>query len=337
MAKRLRLDRAPGSAYSTAAFAIRSDATRRGFMRKNFILAILALSGLALNLSQGASAQVEAELILKKESLYNSLFVLQEGPYRTLRFGHKDRHYRESTYNPADPTELPSVYTRYVTVGAAYTEKLETAAVVGMGGGRMTWYLSHYAPDLKVTAIELDPEIVKIADKYFDVRANDQINIVTSDGRTFMRRTKETYDFIIVDAYRGHFVPFHLLTKEFYELLETRMNEGGVVVQNIAPNTMLFDHAIATIGAVFDNVDLYKANNNMVAVAYNGPHREKTELREAARARQDAYEFRYDIADMIKERVRTPKFGDDKILTDDFAPANYLKSVENHNRKWENE
>ncbi|WDI32958.1 fused MFS/spermidine synthase [Hyphococcus flavus] len=284
-----------------------------------------------------AFAQVEVELILKKESLYNSLFVLQEGPYRTLRFGHKDRHYRESTYNPADPTELPSTYTQYVTVGAAYPQDVKHAAVIGMGGGRMTWYLSHYMPDLKVTAVELDPEIVKIADKYFDVRANDQINVVTSDGRTFIRRTKETFDFIIVDAYRGHFVPFHLLTKEFYEMVEERMNDGGVVVQNIAPSTMLFDHAIATIGAVFDNVDLYKAGGNMVAVAYNGPHREKDDLLAAAQAQQDKHGFRYDIAAMIDERVRTPEFGDDKILTDDFAPANYLKSVENHNRKWENE
>lgn len=290
-------------------------------------------------LVQPASAQLRnAELLLKKESVYNSIFVFREGDYITLRFGHQRRHYRESVYNPDDPTELASTYTRYATAGAVYPDKLEKAAVIGMGGGRTTWYLAHFIPEMDVTAVELDPEIVRIADEYFGVSESDNLNIVTSDGRIFMRRTDEKYDYIAVDAYRGHFVPFHLLTKEFYELLETRLAPGGVVVQNIEPNTMLFDHALATIGTVFDNVDLYKAKNNIVAIAYNGPRRTEEDLVAKAERLQADHEFRYNVADMTRERLVTPEWDPEKVLTDDFAPANYLKSVENHNaRKWEKE
>lgn len=283
------------------------------------------------------AAPAEAQLLLKKESVYNSIFVYKEGPYRVLKFGHKRKHYRESIYNPSDPTELPAPYTQYTTAVLAYAAKLERAAMVGMGGGRITWYLTHHLPELKMTGIELDPEIVRIADRYFDVRPTGSIDIATRDGRIFMRRTKATYDFIVVDAYRGHFVPFHLLTREFYELLERRLEPGGVVVQNIAPKTMLFDHALATISAVFDTVDLYKARNNIVAVAHNGPRRSIEDLVATAAPLQARYGFRYDLPGMIRERLVTPEWEPDKVLTDDFAPANYLKSVEAHNRKWERE
>ncbi len=283
--------------------------------------------------TQAGAATIRAELIYKKESIYNSIFVFKEGDYRTLRFGHNRRHYRESIYNPDDPTELASIYTRYATAGIVYPEKLEKAAVIGMGGGRTTWYLAHYLPALNITAVELDPEIVKIADKYFGVTEQDNLNIVTSDGRIFMRRTKETYDYIVVDAYRGHFVPFHLLTKEFYELVKTRLEPGGAIVQNIEPNTMLFDHALATIGSVFDCVDLYEAGSNIVAVAYNGSCRTEETLVARAAPLQAAHGFRYNLEDMIRERLVTPEWDPKDALTDDFAPANYLKSVETRKRK----
>ena len=287
---------------------------------------------IAVFTSPASLAAIEATLLYKTESVYNSIFVLQEGKYRTLRFGYRDQHFRESTYNPDDPTELPSIYTRYATIGVAYAENLDKAAVIGMGGGRTTWYLSHHLPELDITAVELDPEIVKIADEYFNVRTGENLKVVTSDGRIFVRRTKETYDYILVDAYRGHFVPFHLITKEFYELAEKRLAPGGVVVQNIAPTTMLYDRALATIGAVFDNIDLYQAGSNVVAIAYNGPKKNKEDLLKNAAQLQKKYGFRYNLGTMIRTRMKTPEWDKDKVLTDDFAPANYLKSIERHNR-----
>lgn len=277
-----------------------------------------------------------AELLLKKESVYNTIFVFQDDTYRYLKFGHNARHYTESVYNPEDPTELPARYTQYLTAGLAYAPKLEKAAMIGMGGGRTTWYLSHHVPELTVTGVELDPAIVDIADEHFDVREGENLKIAEMDGRLFVRRSRETFDLIFVDAYRGPFVPFHLLTKEFYELLEKRLTPGGAVVQNIEPSTMLFDHALATIGSVFDTIDLYRAGGNSVAIAYDGPRRSLEELQARGKELSDQYGLRYRLDTMAGERVRkTPEFGRDKVLTDDFAPANYLKSVEKHNRKWD--
>ena len=43
----------------------------------------------------------------------------------------------------------------------------------------------------------------------------------------FLNRNREPYDLILLDAYRGGYVPFHLLTREFYTLLKDRLDAGG--------------------------------------------------------------------------------------------------------------
>ncbi len=109
---------------------------------------------------------------------------------------------------------------------------------------------------------------------------------VVADGRSFLMRDNDRWDIILIDAYRGPFVPFHLLTKEFYTLVKSRLAPGGVVVQNIEPSTMLFDSATATLNSVFPSVDLYDGGGNVVAVGYDGPSMRQSDLVARATAMQ---------------------------------------------------
>jgi len=128
-------------------------------------------------------------------------------------------------------------------------------------------------------------------------------------------------------------VPFHLLTREFYQLVKSRLNPGGVVVQNIEPTTMLFDSATATLKSIFPSVDLYDGGGNIVAVGYDGPQLPQTELLARAGKVQDRYKLRYDLRQMAGERrLFTRPAG--KILTDDFAPVETMRAIEKNNEKW---
>jgi spermidine synthase len=137
----------------------------------------------------------------------------------------------------------------------------------------------------------------------------------------------------MIDAYRGPFVPFHLLTKEFYNLVKSRLTPGGVVVQNIEPSTMLFDSASATLKSVFPSVDLYDGGGNVVAIAYEGPSLRQAELLQRAAAAQERYKPRYDLRTMVAaRRVLGQPAG--KVMTDDFAPVETLRAIEQKNEKW---
>jgi spermidine synthase len=175
--------------------------------------------------------------------------------------------------------------------------------------------------------------VVDLATRYFGVRQEQRFRIAVADGRNYMVRSKESWNVVMIDAYRGPFVPFHLLTEEFYKIVKSKLKPGGVVVQNVEPATMMFDSAIATIQRVFDNVEVYDAGGNVVAVAYDGPRRTETQLEERAAALQKARRFVYPLEAFLPERRLVTRTVKGKVLTDDFAPVESLLAIERHNRK----
>lgn len=274
------------------------------------------------------------ELLEKVESPYNTIFIYKQEPYVTLAFGHGKRRYIESRRNPKDLTELPVEYTKSFTISLAYPDKLSSFLMIGMGGGSTSWYLHKSIPEAKVTAVELDPAIIRLANKYYGSNEQPNYKISEMDGRVHILRHKELHDIIFVDAYRGPFVPFHLMTKEFFTLAKKRLSKGGVMVQNIEPSTMLYDRAIATIASVFDHVDVYRAGGNIVAVAYDGVEKPLANIISQAEARQKQYKLRYPLPALIKKRAMLLDYDTTQPpLTDDFAPVNTLKEIQSHNVK----
>ena len=302
---------------------------RRTFAESCALLCLIAAFGVP-------SAPLQAEeLIETRESLYNNIFVYRDDTYVTMTFGYNKRIYTESRMNLADRAELPVAYTRFMTVALAYAQERSALAMIGLGGGRTSQYLHQFMPKMDIDVVELDPDVIALAREHFSLQEGPRYRVHAADGRLYLRRVARTYDIVLVDAYRGPFVPFHLMTREFYELLRTRLRQGGVVAQNVEPSTMLFDSAIATMRAVFDQVDLYPAGGNVVVVAYDGPRREQSDLEARAGALQQTLELPYPLPELVAARRRLISPLDGKILTDDFAPANMLKAIEQRNRKWQ--
>jgi spermidine synthase len=106
-----------------------------------------------------------------------------------------------------------------------------------------------------------------------------------------------------------------------------------VVVQNIEPSTMLFDSAVATLKSVFASVDIYDGLENVIAVGYGGPSLRQSALLARAAEVQERFRLRYDLRQIVADRrvVRRPT---GKVLTNDFAPVETLRAIEQNNNKW---
>jgi spermidine synthase len=296
---------------------------------RRLALALVVLAGAGAGL-----AHAEKKLIAERNSLYNNIYVYKDGPEISMMFGHNKNLYTETVYDTRDELALPVAYTRFMTVALAYASGLDNMLEIGFGGGRTAWYLHKHIPSLDITCVELDPAVVELAKKYFGVREADKFKIAIADGRRYMVKSKETWNVIMIDAYRGPFVPRHLLTNEFYSVVKSKLKPGGVVVQNVEPSTMMFDSALATIQKVFTNVEGYDAGGNIVLVAYDGPRKSLGELAARATVLQTKYRFLYPLGEFVPER-RIPTRITGKVLTDDFAPVESLLAIEKHNRKLE--
>ena len=304
-----------------------------------FIRSVLlgTLAGAFLGI--GAASAQAPRLLESRESLYNNIYVFEKPPEIALTFGHNKKFYAESIFNTQDDRDLPVPYTRLMTAALMYAKNVHSILEIGSGGGRIAWYLHRFLPDVRVTSVELDPTVLELSRKYFGIKDEPNFILEARDGRLFLTQSKDRYDIILIDAYRGPFVPFHLLTREFYQIVKDHLAEGGVVMQNIDPDTMLFDSAIKTIGAVLPQIELYKPDDNIVTVAYDGPERKAEDLATVAGERDKALGLRYPLTGMLAGRKRVDLNDAQTIsakatvLTDDFAPVETLKAIERHNRK----
>ena len=282
----------------------------------------------------GAASDGGPRLLAQVDSLYNDISVYrQANGLMMLTFGARRLNYVESIVNPKDELDLPVTYTQSMTAGLAYAATLTRAAIIGLGGGRTAWYYHKSVPDLDFTAAELDPAVVQLAGQYFNVRPEQNFAIDVQDGRVWLSKSDKDFDVFLIDAYRGPFVPFHLLTTEFYQLVAKHLRPGGVAVQNVEPTTMLFDSAVATIKSAFAHVVFLRGQGNIVILAYNGPEKDEETLRRQATERTGQYHLRYDHTAILDRRF-TPAWNDQPTpLPDDFAPVEYLKAVARHNEK----
>ena len=268
-------------------------------------------------------------LIARVESVYNDIFVGKSRNLLTMTFHWKGYYFQESKVNLADPDDLPMLYARAVSIAAIYPQEMKRVLILGLGAGGLSTYLARFLPDATIDTVELDPSVIDVAKKYFGIRETSKARYLENDGRVFLNRHSEPYDLIIADAFTGSYIPFHLMTKEFYQLVRDRLAPHGVAAFNIIPGTKLYDSNVRTLKTVFDRIDLYQSSGDdaVIVMAPLDPMVDAESRRQKAVATQERYKFRFDVAKLAADwRIEPPKELKGDLLTDDFAPANVYDS-----------
>jgi spermidine synthase len=278
---------------------------------------------------------IRAEMLKKKnglishtETVYNDIFVSKAATILKMAFQWKGWYTRQSEANLADPDDLPLLYTRAFSLAAIYPPEIKRILVLGLGGGSIPVYLHRFLPEATIDVVEIDPGIIAVAKKYFGIRETSRLHLIESDGRVFLNRHREPYDMIIVDVFTGSYIPFHMMTKEFYQLVRSHLNPHGVAAINILPAEKLFISNVRTLKLSFDNLDFFNSGDaaieaTSVIVAAPLDTLTASETAQRAAAAQARHRFRFDVSSLLQERRFEPPAGvKGEVLTDDFAPAN---------------
>ena len=122
---------------------------------------------------------------------------------------------------------------------------------------------------MQITGVEIDPDILDVAHRYFHL---DEPNVhpVVADARYWLDTQAGEYDVVFMDAYRQPYIPFHLTTREFFSEVRAHLRPDGVAVVNAgrtATDYRLVDAIASTMAAVYRNVflvDVPAFNNTLV-------------------------------------------------------------------------
>ena len=269
------------------------------------------------------------------ETPYNDVFITKRQHQLVMSFQLKGWDYTESVSNLLDPDDLPLRYAQVMTIAAVYPEAPRKILMLGLGGGSISTYLGRFMPEAAITTVEIDPGVITAAKTYFGLRETERMRYHAGDGRVFLNRNSELYDLILLDAYRGGYVPFHLLTREFYTLVKQRLTPGGAAAFNIHDGSKLYASTVKTLGEVFAALDLYPSGvGEVIAVAGASPLDPQTLERRAA-ALQERHGFRFPLPQILQRRLEQPRSqaANGDVITDDFAPADIYDVIGKNARR----
>jgi spermidine synthase len=256
-----------------------------------------------------------------------------------LRAKSREGDYLESTVDLADPLNLVVPYTRSLYGGLFFQPKPQKVLMIGLGGaGFHRLFMAAY-PEVLLQSVELDPKVVELTRErmYFTPTANSPI--ATVDGRQFVKRSREKWDWLILDAFRGGYVPPHLKTKEFYEECAARMSDEGVFITNLHSGTELYYADLKTLRTVFPQVILFQTKNrgNVIAFAvkYASPDMTNPARWPPTAELSAPLQGRLDLASIRAEVIPWPtaRVARAKVMTDDFSPVEFLDAMEENNTK----
>lgn len=118
-------------------------------------------------------------------------------------------------------------------IGFEKIQKMDNILVLGVAGGSVIKTLVneiHFKA--KITGVEIDKNIIDIANEYFHLDKIQNLEIVIEDAFEFVLKTKNKYDLIIIDIFQDTTMPNFLFEAFFTDRLCIILQSKGFIVFN---------------------------------------------------------------------------------------------------------
>ena len=295
---------------------------------KVYLRTKVAVAGIIALCAFGAPATsvpfIGGKHIFEADTHYNHCLVYEavdRATRRPIRSLVTDRYARQSAIFTDRNDDLVLDYLKYFRMGNHFHPHATRSLL--LGGGGFTYVADYFRrnPNQALDVVELDPEFVDIAYRYFGLSSQPRLNIFAEDARVFLNQCRRKYDIVYVDTFGSAvIVPHYMTTVETARLIYDALTPDGVALLNVlsaidGERGQFFRAELATYRAVFPRVEVFKLNDsadipgNVVLVAFKS----------AAEPRWSSGDP--DMAARLSHRWTRPVALDKPVLTDDFAPV----------------
>lgn len=258
------------------------------------------------------------DIIKDIDSEYSRIWVKQVAAnnttYKTLQVENGLESYIDE-----ETGEMGAKYLYYYDLADYYLKDFNSTLMIG---GAAYTYPTHYLEKLqnkKIDISEIDEKMTQLAVEQFNLDINNErLRIYHQDGRSFLNTTKNKYDVILIDAFKGENAPFELTTYEAMKNAKNILNDNGMVITNIISSVEGSDsdfikYEYSTYKKIFDDVKVFKVRQendterqNLILIGFKG----NTNIN------NNKYEEYKDLLDMELDEFTSDK----GISTDNYAP-----------------
>ncbi len=107
-----------------------------------------------------------------------------------------------------------------------------TALLLGLGAGTLAHLLVRRYPNVLVTGIDNDPELIAFARRHFDLELPN-LTVVIADAFGYLGGCRDRFDYVAVDLFRGHEFERRSLSRPFLRQVKAVVGAQGEIALNL--------------------------------------------------------------------------------------------------------
>lgn len=198
-------------------------------------------------------------------------FVAELGPLRSLQF---DGLTVQSVMSVVEPDALALDYTRAMMGFLLFNPHPHHIVMVGLGGGSLAKYCLRTLPETRFTAVEINPAVIALRDRFGIPPDDDRFRVVCADGADYVRDSEDAPDVLLVDGFVAAGLPPRLGSADFYADCCRALTPGGVLVVNHWAGDSRYAVYAARLREAFDGRVLAigaEDGDNRISFAVSGP------------------------------------------------------------------
>lgn len=181
---------------------------------------------------------------------YGVVLVVEDGPKRYLAFGDQDE---QSCWLKHEPLSPQHEYVRAMLLVLLFKEPKQSISF-GLGAGSLNSCLHGHFPSLKQQVVELRPEVVNVAYKYFQLPRGKRMVVHTMDANTYLQtEIGKKADILFSDIYSADGLDAVQLAPDFILRCADRLKTDGWLVLNCWREHQSTD-LLETLCELFDDV-----------------------------------------------------------------------------------
>ncbi len=209
----------------------------------------------------GASPKEIRERLL--DGSYRKPFIVENGPLRYLHFG---LTYVQSVMRIGEPDALDLRYTQKMMGFLLFQPQPSHLLMLGLGGGSLVKFCHRQLSETAITVVEIDPDVIALR-KHFLVPEDDaRLRVIQDDGAAYVRRQREQYDALLVDAFDESGMAPSVADVSFLRAAYAALRPEGVLVMNLAGEKRRYTE-------IFDDVlDVFEHQVLLLSVPDDGNH-----------------------------------------------------------------
>tara|TARA_R110002167_G_scaffold9121_15_gene41603 strand:+ start:291 stop:1097 length:807 start_codon:yes stop_codon:yes gene_type:complete len=198
-------------------------------------------------------------------------YMVREGlGLRWLHFGSRDI---QTILNLDHPDQLTAPYSRAMLSALLYQQNPTSLLNLGLGGGSFERFFHSRLPDLRITSVESDSQVIQLARRYFQLPPHHPV--IVDDAARYLSRCQFSFDLIFCDIHLGNQHPSCLTDSSFHAAAYRCLSPTGVYTLNVLADS--FPQMVEVLKSVRDSfpevhlLDIPKRKNLIIFALKQSP------------------------------------------------------------------